>query len=119
MAIKKPEKLRRFYLRLSKRVGKSKAIDATARKLLIIIYHMLTKHEEYEERDDDLTSRKIRRMKAKSNRIARLKEKKTPTGKKHKKLIEKSIKMLINSESVTNLGVKQFSQRNYCYSFKN
>ena len=50
--IKKPGKLRRFYLRLSKRIGKSKAIVATARKLLIIIYHMLTKQMEYEERDD-------------------------------------------------------------------
>ena len=100
-AIKKPGKLRRFYLRLSRRIGKSKAIVATARKLLIIIYHMLTKQEEYEERDDDLTSRKIRRMKAKSKKMNRLKETGTLINTKHKKLAEKGIKMLINSESVT------------------
>lgn len=98
--IKKPGKLRRFYLRLSKRIGKSKAIVATARKLLIIIYHMLTKQKEYEERDDDLTKRKIKRMKAKSKRITRLKE----TGKlkngNYETLAEKGITMLINSESV-------------------
>ena len=108
-AIKKPGKLRRFYLRLSKRVGKSKAIVATARKLLTIIYHMLTNHQEYEERDDDLTQRKIRRMKVRSKKIKRLKETGMPMEEKHKKLIEKGIKMLINSESVTNLGTKQFS----------
>ena len=99
--IKKPGKLRRFYLRLSKRIGKSKAIVATARKLLIIIYHTLTKHQEYEERDDDLTSRKIKRMKAKSKRLNRLKETGTLIDEKHEKLTEKGMKMLINSESVT------------------
>jgi transposase len=99
--IKKSCKLRRFYLRLSKRIGESKAIVATARKLLIIIYHMLTKQKEYEERDDDLTSRKIRRMKAKSKRIKRLKETGTLIDKRHKRLIVKGVKMLINSESVT------------------
>ncbi|MFW6173384.1 MAG: IS110 family transposase [Elusimicrobiota bacterium] len=98
--IKKPGKLRRFYLRLSKRVGKSKAIVATARKLLIIIYHMLTKQQEYEERDDDLTNRKIKRMKSKSKRINRLKETGKLVDEKYKKLTEKGIKMLINSESV-------------------
>jgi len=100
-AIKKPGKLQRFYRRLSKRIGESKAIVATARKLLIIIYHMLTKHEEYEERDDDLTNRKIRRMKAKSKRMNRIKEIGTLMDEKHKKLIDKGVKMLINSESVT------------------
>lgn len=99
-AIKKPGKLRRFYLRLSKRIGKSKAIVATARKLLIIIYHMLTKQQEYEERDDDLTGRKIKRMEVKSKRMSRLRDTGILLNKNHKKLTEKGIKMLINSESV-------------------
>ena len=70
---------------------------------------MLTNHQEYEERDDDLTYRKIRRMKARSKKIKRLKETGMPMEEKHKKFIEKGLKMLINSESVTNLGTKQFS----------
>lgn len=102
--IKKPGKLKRFYTRLSKRIGYSKAIVATARKLLTIIYHMLTKGEEYEERDDDLTYRKIRRMRTKSKRMKRFKEKKTPIIEKHKRLMEKGMKMLINSESFTSMG---------------
>ncbi|MCK4903014.1 MAG: hypothetical protein KAS76_06600 [Thermoplasmatales archaeon] len=53
------------------------------------------------ERDDDLTSRKIRRMKAKSKRMNRIKETGTLMDEKHKKLIDKGVKMLINSESVT------------------
>ena len=98
--IKKPGKLRRFYLRLSKRIGKSKAIVATARKLLIIMYHMLTKQVEYEERDDDLTSRKIKRMKAKSQRMHRLKETGKLRNEHYETLAEKGITMLINSKSV-------------------
>lgn len=62
---------------------------------------MLTNQQEYEERDDDLTSRKIRRMKAKSKKMNRLKETGSLMNTKHKKLTEKGIKMLINSESVT------------------
>lgn len=53
---------------------------------------MLTKREEYEERDDDLTYRKIRRMKAKSKRMNRLKEKGTLADERHKKLMEEGIK---------------------------
>lgn len=53
------------------------------------------------ERDDDLTSRKIRRMKAKLKRMNRIKETGTLMDEKHKKLIDKGVKMLINSESVT------------------
>ena len=48
-----------FYTRLSKRIRYSKAIVATVRKLLIIIYCMLTRGEKYGKRDDDLTHRKI------------------------------------------------------------
>jgi len=92
--IKKPGKLRRFYLRLSKRIGKSKALVATARKLLIIMYHMLTKQKEYEERDDDLTKRKIKRMKAKSQRIIRLKETGMLRNENYEQLAEKGITMV-------------------------
>jgi transposase len=62
VAVKYPGKLRRYYLRLKRRVGHKKAIVATAHKLLRIIYHMLKEDKPYEERDDDLLYRKLRRM---------------------------------------------------------
>lgn len=55
-------KLRRFYLRLEKRIGKNKAIVAVARKLLVIIYAMLTTGRPYEERRDDLLYRKLAKL---------------------------------------------------------
>jgi transposase len=61
-AVKREGKLNRFYKRLSKRIGANKAIVATARKMLVIIYHMLVNQSPYEERDDDLTYRKFQRM---------------------------------------------------------
>lgn len=61
-AVKKDGKLKRSYMRLEKRIGANKAIVATARKILVIIYHMLVNQRPYEERDDDLTYRKLRRM---------------------------------------------------------
>jgi len=67
-AIRKDGKLKRFYTRLTRRVGANKAIVATARKLLVIIYHMLTDLKPYEERDDDLTYRKLSRMAMKARR---------------------------------------------------
>ncbi|MCK4347922.1 MAG: IS110 family transposase [Thermoplasmatales archaeon] len=103
-AIKKSGKLKRFHARLNKHIGYSKAVVATARKLLIIIFHMLTNGVKYEERDDDLTHRKIRMMETKSKRMKRLKDKKTPIIEKHKKLMNKGMKMLINSDSDANLG---------------
>lgn len=102
--IRKSGKLHRFHTRLSNRIGYSKAVVATARKLLVIIYHMLTTGEKYEERDDDLTDRKMKRMEMKSKRMKRLKKRNTSTIERHEKLMKKGMKMLINSESVTALG---------------
>ena len=59
-------KLNRQYTRLSKRIGGRKAIVAMARKLLIIIYHMLMERKPYEDRNDDLTYRKIARLRQKA-----------------------------------------------------
>jgi transposase len=61
--VKKDGKLKRFNATLGKRIGKGKAIVATARKLLVIVYQLLAKGKEYEDRDDDLTAKKLRRMK--------------------------------------------------------
>ncbi|WP_258359419.1 IS110 family transposase [Moorella sulfitireducens (nom. illeg.)] len=54
--------LRDFYLRLKKRKGHKVAIVAAARKLLTIIWAMLTKNMEYRHLREDLRQRKIRRM---------------------------------------------------------
>ncbi len=47
VAIRKPNRLRAFYLRLAKKKGHKKAIVATARKMLTIIWHMLSKGETF------------------------------------------------------------------------
>ena len=68
VAVKYSGKLRRYYLRLKKRIGHGKAIVATAHKLIKIIFHMLKEKKHYEERDDDLVYRKMRRMKLKAGK---------------------------------------------------
>lgn len=45
--IKGDNRFREFYLRLSKRKGKQKAICAVARKLCCVVYVMLTKNQEF------------------------------------------------------------------------
>ena len=44
---RKTHKLKRFYLRIAKRRGKQKALVATSRKMLTIIWHLLNKNEYY------------------------------------------------------------------------
>jgi len=44
---KKSHRLKRFYLRIQRKKGKQKAITATSRKMLIIIWHLLNKNEYY------------------------------------------------------------------------
>ena len=54
-------KLRPFYLRVSARRGHQKAITV-ARKMLVSIYHVLKRHEEYQGQRDELLERKINRL---------------------------------------------------------
>jgi len=61
-AVGQPGALRDFYLRLKKRKGHKIAIVAAARKLLTIIWAMLTKNTEYRYLREDLRQKKIRRM---------------------------------------------------------
>lgn len=69
VAIRYEGKLRRFYTRLAKKKGTQKAIVAVAHKMLIVIYHMLTKSRPYEERNDELFERKIDRLETKAMRV--------------------------------------------------
>jgi transposase len=55
-------KLRPFYLRVSARRGHQKAITAVARKMLVSIYHVLKRREEYHGQRDELLERKINRL---------------------------------------------------------
>jgi tRNA C32,U32 (ribose-2'-O)-methylase TrmJ len=66
VAVKYPGKMRRYYVRLKKRMGHGRAIVAAAHKLVKIIFHMLKENRHYEERDDDLLYRKLRRMREKA-----------------------------------------------------
>lgn len=50
--LKENNKFREFYLRLSKKKGKQKAICAVARKLCCTVYAMLTKNQEFMFYDD-------------------------------------------------------------------
>jgi transposase len=55
-------KLRPFYLRIAARRGHQKAITAVARKILVSIYHVLKRQEEYHGQRDELLERKINRL---------------------------------------------------------
>ena len=60
--IKYSNKMRKKYLSLVRRVGRNRAIVAIARVLLETIYVMLTREEEFVDRIDDLTERKMKSM---------------------------------------------------------
>lgn len=47
IASSKNHKLKQFYMRLKRRVGTTKAITATARKMLVIIWYLVHKNEFY------------------------------------------------------------------------
>lgn len=57
--VRYPGELRKFYLRLKEQKGTKLAVVATARKLLRVIYCMLTRKESYKFERRALTERKI------------------------------------------------------------
>jgi len=60
--IKYSKKMRSKYLSLVRRLGKNRAIVAIARILIEIIFLMLTRHEKYNDENDQLTEKKIHAM---------------------------------------------------------
>jgi hypothetical protein len=54
--------LRAFYQRVGDRRGHGKAIVATARKLAILFWCMLTRSEDYAHQQPSLTRKKMRRL---------------------------------------------------------
>jgi len=60
--IRYDERLGAFYKRIAKRRGPQKAKVATAKEMLVIIWHMLTNNEPYRTMNKDLVERKYKKM---------------------------------------------------------
>ena len=61
-AIRTPGPLRAFDARLAPRRGKQVALCATARKLTVLVWHLLTKNEDYAFAAPTITQRKLRAL---------------------------------------------------------
>ena len=61
-AIRTPGPLRAFHARLAPRRGKQVALCATARKLTVLVWHLLTKNEDYAFAAPTITQRKLRAL---------------------------------------------------------
>jgi transposase len=61
-AIRTPGPLRAFHARLATRRGKQIALCATARKLAVLAWHLLTKDEDYRYGAPTITQRKLRKL---------------------------------------------------------
>jgi transposase len=60
--VHQPGPLRAFYLRVRSRRGHGKAIVATARKLAVLFWCMLTREQDYAHQQPSLTAQKLRRL---------------------------------------------------------
>lgn len=65
-AIRTPGPLRAFHARLAPRRGKQVALCATARKLTVLAWHLLTKNEDYAFAAPTITQRKLRTLQRKA-----------------------------------------------------
>ena len=61
-AVLQPGPLHAFYVRVKARRGHGKAIVATARKLAVLCWCMLTRSEDYAHQQPSLTRKKLRRL---------------------------------------------------------
>lgn len=61
-AVRQPGPLRAFYQRTRDRRGHGKAVVATARKLTVLFWCMLTRGEDYAHQQPSLTKKKLRRL---------------------------------------------------------
>src|SRR5262249_25567703 len=71
VAARCPGSLRSFFLRVQSRRGQHVAAAATARKLAILIWHLLTKNENYLWSRPALHARKLRDLELKAGHKAR------------------------------------------------
>ena len=66
-AIRTPGPLRAFHGRIASRRGKQIAICATARKLAVLAWHLLSKDEDYRYGAPTITQRKLRNLQRKAD----------------------------------------------------
>jgi hypothetical protein len=59
---RQPGPMHAFYERTRARRGHGKAVVATARKLAVLFWCMLTRHEDYAHQQPSLTKRKLRQL---------------------------------------------------------
>jgi transposase len=62
-AVRYDQRLKSFYERLKSRKGSAKAIVATAKEILVIIWYMLTRRELYRHINKDRYEQKLSRLK--------------------------------------------------------
>ena len=62
MLVKVPGPFHAFFLRLRRRKPYNVAITAVARKLTVLVWHMLTKNEDYRYASPELTRTKTNRL---------------------------------------------------------
>jgi transposase len=66
-AIRTPGPLRAFHARIAARRGKQIALCATARKLAVLTWHLLSKDEDYRYGAPTITQRKLRKLQRQAN----------------------------------------------------
>ena len=71
VTVKTPGPLRAFYERVRARPGMQIAVVATARKLAVLCWHMITRGEDYAFARPSLTAKKLRALELKTGRPAR------------------------------------------------
>jgi transposase len=80
VAVKTPGPLRAFYERVRARRGMQIAVVATARKLCVLCWHMITRGEDYAFARPSLTAKKLRALELKAGLPARRGRKGTAAG---------------------------------------
>ena len=98
-SVKGPGKFQSIYKRLKKRIGHQKAITAVARRMLAVIFVLLTRGCEYEERDDRNVHVKMRKMERIAKALPGVDMDKTFVG-----LPENARQLLRGERSITNAG---------------
>jgi transposase len=80
VAVKTPGPLRAFYERVRARRGMQIAVVATARKLCVLCWHMITRGEDYAFARSSLTAKKLRALELKAGLPARRGQKGSAAG---------------------------------------
>ena len=80
VAVKTPGPLRAFYERVRARRGMQIAVVATARKLAVLCWHMITRGEDYAFARPSLTAKKLRALELKAGLPARRGQKGAASG---------------------------------------